>query len=213
MRFVGRVAIILVVVVAAAAAHSLEWPIYRDLADIRARTGAGGVGPRVEPSTSDSQGGSDEQPVLESTSDEDTGGSEPQATGATDVQPPAAVDPGESTEPLPEYYITVDEAFDLWDEGMPFVDARTDRERAEGTVEGAIHLETRHFIDGTAASKLAMLDPAFPVIVFCGGGDCDASENVAKRLLGWGFEEIYVMHEGYGQWAEAGHPTEPAGGN
>lgn len=199
MKFVGRVAIILMLATAAAAVHSLYTPIYRDVADMRARTGRTAS---PQPVQSDSQ---TPKPTTE-----DAPGIERDPVAGDPVPAP---DPGrEPIEDLPEYYISVDRAFEYWDEGMAFVDARTDAERVVGTIEGAIHLETRDFISGMAMGKLELLDRAFPVIVFCGGGECDASENVAKRLIGWGFNEVYIMHEGFGAWEAAGHPTEAVGG-
>lgn len=205
MKFVGRVAIILVLATAAAAVHSLYTPIYRDVADMRARTG------RAAPPAQASEGS---DPASPTTPESSTTGAETQLE-----RDPIAQDPVPTTDPddppvveLPDYYISVERAFDYWNKGMPFVDARTDAEREVGTIEGAYHLETRNFINGTATPILNQLDRAFPVIVFCAGGECDASENVAKRLVGWGFNEVYIMHEGFGAWEAAGHPTEPAGG-
>ena len=201
MRFVGRVAILIVVIVAAATVHSMEWPIYRDIADIRARKGA-----TTSPSAPSSERSADEidpAPASDGDADADRTVGDP-----APVVPPVV----EAEEQLPDDYISIDDAFELWDQGMPFVDARTEGERSVGTVEGAFHLETRNFADFSADAILAQMDPVFPVVVFCGGGDCDASENVAKRLIGWGFEEVYIMHEGYGAWADAGHPTEAVGG-
>lgn len=177
MRFVGRVAILLILATAAAAVHSMYWPIYRNLADQTAR---------------------------QSSSAQADPGPAPQPSDDPEAPQPVPAPP--------DYYISVERAYQLWEEGMPFVDARTDAERVVGTVEGALHLETRDFIDGTAGPKLQELDRAFPVVVFCAGGECDASENVAVRLGGLGFKEILIMHEGFGAWQAAGHPTEAVGG-
>lgn len=210
MRFVGKVAIILIVVFAAAVAHSTVWPITRDYADARERaTARRGV---------EGDSSTQHQPP-------ESGEPKPQATGGERDTP--VVPEGQSTEPdpapptrvvaepeadLPDYYISVARAFELWDQGMPFLDARTDAERVVGTVEGAIHLETKDFLGIRADRVLAQVDPAFPVVIFCAGGECDASENVAQRLIGRGYTEIYIMYEGFGAWEAAGHPTEPAGG-
>lgn len=193
MGFVGRVTIILVVVFGAAVAHSMVWPITRDMADSierrDARSAAGG-GADVEPPPA---GGDQGDPV-----------------GPGDEPDPVV--PDKPASDLPDYYISIARAYELWEEGMPFVDARTDAERVVGTIEGAFHLETRHFISGMSAQVLAQLEPSFPVIVFCAGGECDASENVAQRLIGRGYAEVYIMHDGFGAWEAAGHPTEPVGG-
>lgn len=206
MGFVGRVTIILVVVLGAAVAHSMVWPITRDFNDARARAQARGV---IKPESPDrgTQTGTDPE------QSDTTGGSE--MPGGEPGTPDPVITPIETPDPaeeLPDYYISVDRAYELWEEGMPFVDARTDAERVVGTIEGAFHLETRHFISGMSAQVLAQLEPSFPVIVFCAGGECDASENVAQRLIGRGYAEVYIMHDGFGAWEAAGHPTEPVGG-
>lgn len=208
MRFVGRLAIILLVAVGAAVAHSMQWPITRDGADALARRDAkvgtkGGQSDTSGESTAPERG---EDPAPEV---EDPPVSDPGPTSAPDP-----VVEAEDTAPpdLPEYYISVEDAYDFWEEGMAFIDARTDSERTVGTVEGAFHLQTQDFITGLAQPVLDQIDPAFPVIIFCGGGDCDASENVFQRLVGRLYEEVYIMHEGYGAWEAAGHPTEPVGG-
>lgn len=207
MRFAGKVALILVVIFGAAVAHSMVWPITRDMADARERLAAraGDAGGSSQPTTPDDQstespGGQGEDPI------------DPESRGAPpDTAPPPIVEDDPDPD-LPDEYISVARAFELWDEGMPFIDARTDAERVVGTVEGAIHLETKDFIGIRADQVLAQIDPAFPVVIFCAGGECDASENVAQRLIGRGYVEVYIMHEGFGAWEAAGHPTEPAGG-
>lgn len=200
MRFVGRLAIILLVAVGAAVAHSMQWPITRDGADALARRDAK-LGPRG--GQSGTSGETIAPPRIEDPAPEAV--DPPEIDTGTEVEDAGSPD-------LPEYYISVEDAYAFWEEGMAFIDARTDAERTVGTIEGAFHLQTKDFIGGLAQPVLDQIDPAFPVIIFCGGGDCDASENVFQRLVGRLYEEVYIMHEGYGAWEAAGHPTEPVGG-
>jgi rhodanese-related sulfurtransferase len=218
MRFVGKVAIILIVVLGAAVAHSMRVPIARDLADAMQRNAAKRATQGGLPSQDSSAGASVPDPAPSGTSQAQSPPENPVEAGgqyaAPGVAPSPAPAPAAADDPdpdLPDYYISVARAYELWDQGMPFLDARTDAEREVGTVEGAFHLETRHFITGMSDQVLAQIEPAFPVIVFCAGGECDASENVAQRLIGRGFTEVYIMHEGFGAWEAAGHPTEPVG--
>lgn len=222
MRFVGRVAIIVLLALGAAVAHSLYVPVNPDprasneraLAAARqARQADGDTPPTHPPAQQDAQpdaAGEQAQP------DPDPG-PDPQPVPAAggDLLAPApapASDEG-AGEDLPSYYISVERAYELWNEGAFFIDARTDSEREAGWVQDAEHLETKMFVDGSAQAVLERLDPALPVVVYCGGGDCDASENVAARLIQSGFTDLYVMHEGYGAWRDAGHPvTMPDGG-
>ena len=136
MRFVGRLAIILLVAVGAAVAHSMQWPITRDGADALARRDAQR---QSKGGQSDTSGETTAPPRIEDPA--------PEA-----VDPPE-IDQGTEDEDagspdLPEYYISVEDAYAFWEEGMAFIDARTDAERAVGTIEGAFHLQTKDFIAG-----------------------------------------------------------------
>jgi 3-mercaptopyruvate sulfurtransferase SseA len=56
---------------------------------------------------------------------------------------------------------------------------------------------------------------AHPIVVYCDGGDCEASHDMAIMLESAGYMEVYVLHDGYPGWERAGHPVEqgpPAGG-
>lgn len=210
MRFLGRLAIILTVALGAAVVHSMQWPITRDAADAMQRRDR--VPPAEPTSKPDSQSGQAAKPDSDA-KPEETLPDEPELGVDPTVEDPIPVpDEGQPQEELPDYYISVEQAYEYWEQAMPFIDARTDAERTVGTVEGALHLETRDFITGMSAQVLNQIDRAFPVIIFCGGGECDASENVAQRLIGRGYTEVYIMHEGFGAWEAAGHPTEPVGG-
>lgn len=209
MRFLGRLAIILTVALGAAMVHSMQWPITRDMADAMERRD------RVPPAEPTRKPDSDSKEATPPDPDSgDTQPDEPELGVDPTVEDPIPLpDEGEPQEDLPDYYISVEQAYEYWEQAMPFIDARTDAERTVGTVEGAFHLETRDFIgiSGRSAQVLGQIDRAFPVIIFCGGGECDASENVAQRLIGRGYT-VYIMHEGFGAWEAAGHPTEPVGG-
>jgi len=219
MRFVGRVAIIVLLALGAAVAHSLYVPVNPDPRASNERALAAARQARMADS--------DTRP----TPTPDTAGEPAPPAPAPDLVPDLAPEPvpaAEDDQPapapapasdegagedLPSYYIAVDRAYELWNEGAFFIDARTDSEREGGWVQDAEHLETKMFVDGSAQAVLERLDPALPVVVYCGGGDCDASENVAARLIQSGFTDLYVMHEGFGAWRDAGHPvTVPDGG-
>ncbi|MFO0376618.1 MAG: rhodanese-like domain-containing protein, partial [bacterium] len=50
-------------------------------------------------------------------------------------------------------------------------------------------------------------------LLYCGGGDCDASKLVGVRLAGIGFRNIVIYKDGFKGWTAAGLPvTGSAGG-
>lgn len=109
--------------------------------------------------------------------------------------------------------ITVEQAKALYDQGVTFLDARLDEEYNAERISGAQQLTTAMFGLSEPPAILNMLDPAAPVVIYCSGGDCDASHSVGIRLQQAGFERIHVMLDGLPGWKNAGHPVETGPAN
>ena len=105
-------------------------------------------------------------------------------------------------------HITLAQAKSLFDSGSIFVDAREDHERSVGTIAGSVHLTASMVSSGTGADAMAMLDPAQPVVIYCAGVTCDASENLAILLRQAGFTRLHIFHDGFPAWKDAGFPVE-----
>jgi rhodanese-related sulfurtransferase len=114
-----------------------------------------------------------------------------------------------------ENEIDLARAWELYQQGTPFIDARYLEEYEQGHVQGAFWIAASLFMNGGRPSAMDYLDPTMPVVIYCSGGRCDASHNVAEFLTLAGFQKCLIMKDGYGAWAAAGHPTEtgkPEGG-
>lgn len=100
----------------------------------------------------------------------------------------------------------------LFDEGVIFLDARIQPEYDAGHIPQAYLLNSTMF--GTPAADEAMkaLDASQPVVIYCGGGDCDASKNVAILLQQAGFKQVHIIEKGFPEWKELGYPIETAAG-
>jgi len=113
--------------------------------------------------------------------------------------------------------ITLAEAKSLHDAGgADFVDARLRDEFVAGHVPVAFHMPPAAFRDGNLPQAISggFLPPSSdrPVIIYCGGGDCDASHLVADRLSELGFGDLRILRAGFPGWQEAGHPVETGPG-
>lgn len=141
------------------------------------------------------------------------------ATGQT--QPaPAELSSGSSDQKVPPTASAAPAALGLmidakaakafFDQGVIFLDARIQLEFDAGHVPQAYLLNSSMF--GTPAADEAMkaLDPSQPVVIYCGGGDCDASKNVAILLQQAGFRQLHIIEKGYPEWKELGFPIETA---
>ena len=56
--------------------------------------------------------------------------------------------------------------------------------------------------------KVKKLDPAGrPIVVYCSGGDCELSMNLAKLMLENGKRKVLVYEGGFPEWQGAGMPV------
>jgi len=123
----------------------------------------------------------------------------PSAPAAT---PPAA---------LPKGHITIPQAAALYDQQAFFVDSRRKDVYVAGHVAGAFRADMVSFKEGDPM-WVRGLPKEMILVVYCNGGDCDESEHVAQLLNASGFNAVYVMHDGYPGWKDAGHPVETGEG-
>ncbi|MEM7755787.1 MAG: rhodanese-like domain-containing protein [Planctomycetota bacterium] len=103
--------------------------------------------------------------------------------------------------------IELDEALAKWDEGALFLDARREDEFNVSRIAGAFFMPSRLVYESNALLSGFI---GQPVVIYCVGGDCDASKNTMARLLDIGFDarDISIMTASYTDWAQAGYPTE-----
>jgi rhodanese-related sulfurtransferase len=88
-----------------------------------------------------------------------------------------------------------------------FVDAREHGEYVEGHIAGALSVPFDE-----AVRKPELLTPfkraGKPLILYCSGGDCELSEDLAKNMLAEGIRKVLVFTEGMPAWKAAGYPVE-----
>lgn len=123
---------------------------------------------------------------------------------------PAPIQPEQAAAPL-DVRITLAQAKALYDSlAADFIDAREPHEFAPGHIPGAYNLTQAHFAGSKTPEALEILDPSRPVVIYCGGGECHASENVAILLQQAGFTSIHIMIDGFPAWVAAGYESEAA---
>ncbi len=80
-----------------------------------------------------------------------------------------------------------------------FVDAREEYEFDDGHLKGA-HLLPSSAIYENIENLMAvgvLPGPGKPIIVYCGGGSCEASHNVAKVMAEFDYQNIYIYVNGW----------------
>jgi rhodanese-related sulfurtransferase len=135
-----------------------------------------------------------------SRSTEQTG---PETTQADPAAPGSVLD-----EPVKPGSITLRQARDLFENGAFFLDARYEKDYVAGHIEGAFWMPAARVTTPEGLSDLQIIEPGGTVVIYCTGGDCDASENTAIRIEQAGFSfDIRILGKGYEDWVRAGLPT------
>ena len=111
----------------------------------------------------------------------------------TPALPATGVNPSQ-----PAGSLGVDEALAAVGRGALWVDARPAEAFARGHARGAVALTEEHWGD-QLDGLIERWNPPTPVVVYCDGGDCHASERVAARLRDAGVDPVFVLRGG---WAE-----------
>jgi rhodanese-related sulfurtransferase len=114
-------------------------------------------------------------------------------------------------EALPTGHITVEDAKALFDNQAFFIDARKLEAYQEGHVKGSYRMAEADFQFGNPP-MLAAIPRDATLVVYCSGGHCDESEQVAKLINGSGYQKVYVMHDGIPGWQAMGYPSEKGDG-
>ena len=109
------------------------------------------------------------------------------------------------------FEIDTERAHALWKSGIAtFLDARSLEDFEGGHIAQAFFFDYhRVTAEGVIPEVVdAVLSPDAPIVIYCSGGECDASHNAATVLQSLGFAQLHVYVDGYDVWAEAGHETE-----
>lgn len=86
-----------------------------------------------------------------------------------------------------------------------FIDARPEKQFHEGHIKGALSLPwqsvNEHFIE-----IFEQLDSNSTIITYCDGETCELSHELAKFLKDMGFNNSWVLINGWSLWLKAGLP-------
>ena len=123
------------------------------------------------------------------------------AAGVPEIGNPAEVSPlsvpGASS-------IDANEAKQLFDAGIVFVDVRDISSRDYGYIPGSIFLDLELKFTEKALSDVIKRDE--PLVIYCAGPRCLRSSKAVEMALSWGFTNVYYFRNGFAAWKVAGYP-------
>ncbi|AFH49480.1 Rhodanese domain protein [Ignavibacterium album JCM 16511] len=117
------------------------------------------------------------------------------------VQKDSQSQPTEFTKPLA---IKIDKAYQLYKQGVKFIDARMPDEYNEGHIKGAINIP----FDGDESYRdiLKTISKDELLVTYCSGTECDLSILLGDELFEKGYKRVYIFFGGWNDWVERGYP-------
>lgn len=107
--------------------------------------------------------------------------------------------------------IKIDFAKMLYDKGVLYIDGRPKHEYAEGKIKGAISIPYEEYMamsDDQRAQLMSKYNKNDIIVVYCSGGECEISIDLAYEIAKLGFTSLNIYRGGYKEWQAAGYPTE-----
>lgn len=100
--------------------------------------------------------------------------------------------------------IKIDKAYQLYKQGVKFIDARMPEEFAEGHIKGAINIP----FDGDESYRniLNSFSKEEILVTYCSGTECDLSILLGDELFEKGFKKVYIFFGGWNDWVEKNYP-------
>lgn len=102
--------------------------------------------------------------------------------------------------------IKLSRAYQLYNQGVKFIDSRSTDEYAEGHIKNAINIP---FYDSEKYENvLNKISTDEIIVTYCSGKECDTSILHGDELFEKGYKRIYIFHGGWDDWLQAGYPIE-----
>jgi len=123
--------------------------------------------------------------------------------------PPADGTTQPSSQPVDPHMATLDEVRTAFNSGLAyFIDARKPEEYAQGHIKNAINLPSTALFENID-TVIRNVPTTELVIVYCGGGNCEASHTVADALRNqFGFINVKVYLKGWEELLTSPHFAE-----
>jgi len=102
--------------------------------------------------------------------------------------------------------VKLGQAYQLYNNGAVFLDARDNLDFKEGHIKGAVSLPYYEFDNyKNALDKISKKDL---IVTYCAGTDCDLSIMLGRQLLSLGYQNVYIFFGGWNDWINDGYPVE-----
>lgn len=94
----------------------------------------------------------------------------------------------------------------MFDQGIPFVDVRKNKDWDAGRIPGATHIELKKIFDEKSLGKV--VKKTDKVVFYCNGPKCMRSSKASRKAVDWGYKQVYYFRGGLPAWKKAKLPVE-----
>jgi len=104
--------------------------------------------------------------------------------------------------------ITLKEAYKFFDSGEAiFLDARPEEAYKKGHIKNAMNISYTLPIK-KKFEIISSIPKDVPLIAYCDGAECNASEGLAIELAQLGYTRVMIFFGGWNEWQKARYPVE-----
>lgn len=89
-----------------------------------------------------------------------------------------------------------------------FLDARKAEEYKEGHIPGSLNFSALEMDQFAPLVMPKLTDRSQEIVVYCNGGDCTLSLELAQTLLQQGYTQVKVFEGGWPEWKKASYPLQ-----
>ncbi len=102
--------------------------------------------------------------------------------------------------------VDVHQAKELFDQGVLFLDVRSDKDWNAGRVPDAEHLNVKTIFN--EENLLKVVGKNEPMVIYCNGEKCLRSSKASKMAVEWGFTKVHFFRDGFPAWKLANNLVE-----
>lgn len=102
--------------------------------------------------------------------------------------------------------VSAQQAKELYDQGVMFLDVRSPRLYAKGHIQGTFHLDLKNNFNEEKLASVANKDQS--LVIYCSGVKCSRSYRASEKAVEWGYSNVYYFRGGIAEWKKAGYPVE-----
>jgi rhodanese-related sulfurtransferase len=109
-----------------------------------------------------------------------------------------------SSQPFTPKSILLDAVEKLIGKGAIIIDARSEELYEDGHIPTAINIPFENL--GPYYTKMTAIPKDALIIIYCDGGDCELSYDLAVYMLQKEYRHLYVYQGGWAEWETSGKP-------